>query len=78
MAGPAFAAATTAGETCDAQICLSTTPGQLCSPVCLNDVSQACCAQIDAANMNPDPVARFLAYLNALTGPCAGGTPVAC
>lgn len=79
LAGPAYAnGSPPVGETCDAQICLSSSPASPCVPVCLDDVQAPCCAAINAANAEPDPVLRFIAYLNALLGPCLGGTPTAC
>jgi hypothetical protein len=78
LASPAFAVGTTVNDTCDAEICVTSSATAPCVPVCLDNVQQACCTAIDNANAEPDPVLRFIAYLNALTGPCAGGTPTTC
>ena len=72
-------AATSPLEPCAIKICLDRDPGPVCvAAVCLTNVSVACCDAVNAANAQPDPVLRFIAYLAALAGPCNTAVPVAC
>lgn len=72
LAGPAVAAeGSQAPGNCAFLFYVITSTGTS-SCVLVTGATQDCCNALDAANKQPDPVTRFLALLDALSGPCKG------
>jgi hypothetical protein len=72
IAGPALAAqGSEAPELCAFTLIVSVDGGTT-GCVRVTGATQECCNALNAANVLPDPVARFDALLDALAGPCSG------
>jgi hypothetical protein len=78
IASPAFAAGSVAEDNCMVRICIETTPGVPCTPVCVAGAGADCCAAINQANAIANPVQRIIALLAALSNKCNGGALVNC